>query len=296
MIKIRSGIIIEYFLCFLRFAAGIVLIILLIPSPALLQQEYSIVFSPTVGDQLTYIMYTSVKAEGKDFSGRDISLSLNASGDISFDVKRIVHDTLLMALTTPGINIEAISINGVQNHCLKTQENKSLQATFDQRGSLREIYNLDAINSDRFMNISLAQILHDYFPVLPGRPVSIGEIWIDNRDIIIPFGGINLDVSIETKYMLQNVIPTAQGDLALISLTYMVALSGSKNFGEWVAGFEGKGTGEGLLNFLIHRGCFQEFGADYQTEGVFIIKNEDQALGEWPFHLSIFSSAALTNE
>ena len=200
-----------------------------------------------------------------------------------------------MGLTTPGIQVEVQTHEGQQLHSLKTEANQALQATFDTRGKLQEIHNIEALNREKVMNISLVQILRDFFPVLPGKPVSIGDVWKDNRRTKIPFQEIDVEVFIETTYALQNVLPSAVGDVAVISMDYEVTLSGSKNLGEWSGSFEGKGTGGGLLNFLIQRGCFQEFEADHQTKAAFVIKKEGKTLTEWPFHLSVFASAILTN-
>lgn len=241
------------------------------------------------------MMNTSVQAQGKDFTGKDISLGVTTSGKISLDVKRKVHDRVFMGLTTPGIQVEVQTLEGQQLHFLRTKANMALQATFDTRGSVHEIHNLKALNREKVMNISLVHILRDYFPVLPEKPVSIGEIWIDNKRINIPFQDIDLEVLIETKYALQNVFPSTEGDVAIISIDYEVRLSGSKNLGELTGNFEGKGAGGGLLIFLIQWGCFQEFRADYQTEGALVIKKEGKPLMEWPFHLSIFASAIMTN-
>lgn len=295
MIKVfRISILLRH-LYSVRYPVWTTLFVLLIPTPGSFQQKFPLLFSPSVGDQLIYMLNTSVHAEGKDFSGKDLSLSLTASGKISLDVKRTVRDRVFIGMTTPGIHVEAQTPTGLQRSSLKTNQNMALQAAFDPRGSVREIHNLTALNRAKVMNISLVQILRDYFPVLPGRPVSIGEIWIDNKRINIPFQEIDLEVSIETKYTLQNVIPSVEGELAVISMDYEVRLSGSKNLGEWTGSFEGKGTGGGLLNFLIQRGCFQEFRADYQTEAALVIKKEGEAFMEWPFQLSVFASAVKMN-
>jgi hypothetical protein len=279
-----------------RYPVWSTLFILLIPSPTAFQQKYPLIFSPSVGDQLIYMLNTSVQAEGKDFSGKDLSLSLTASGSISLDVRRKVGDLVYAGLTSPGIQVEAQTLTGMQRTSLKTNKNAALQAMFDPRGSLHEIHNLKALSNDQFMNVSLVQILHDYFPVLPGKAVTIGESWIDSKHINIPFQEMDIDILIETTYVLQNVIPSAEGDVAVISMDYEVSLSGSKDLGEWTGSFEGKGVGGGLLNFLLQRRCFQEFQADYQTEASLVIKKEGEALTEWPFHLSVLASAIQTNE
>jgi hypothetical protein len=295
MNKVRRISILFHNLCFVHYRIWTSIFILLIPTSASAQQKFPLVFSPSIGDKLIYTMNTSVQAEGKDLSGMDISVGVTASGEISFDVKRKIPDRVFTGLTTPGIQVEVETLEGPQLYSLKTKANMALQAAFDPRGSLHEIHNLKAFNREKVMNISLVQILRDYFPVLPGKPVAIGEIWIDNKRINLPFQEIDLEILIETKYALQNVIPSAQGDVAVISMDYEVRLSGSKSLGEWTSSFEGKGAGGGLLNFLIQRGCFQEFWADYQTKAALVIKKEGKPLMEWPFHLSIFASAIMTN-
>jgi hypothetical protein len=260
-----------------------------------IQKKFPLVFSPSIGDRLIYTINTSIQAEGKDLLGKDLSFGVTASGEISFDVKRKVRDRVFTSLTTPGIQVEVQTLEGRQQYSLATQTDMALQASFDPRGTLYEIHNLKAINREKVMTVSISQILRDYFPVLPGKPVPIGDIWVDNKSIDIPFQEIEIEVLIETKYALQNVIPTAEGDMAVISMGYEVKLSGSKNLGEWTSNFEGKGEGGGLLNFLIPRGCFQEFRADYQTKGALVIKQNEKPLMEWPFHLSISASSLLTN-
>ncbi len=282
-------------LFFVHYRIWAIIFILLITNAFSAQEKFSLVFSPSTGDQLIYTINTSIQAEGKDLSGKDISLGVTASGEISFDVKRKVRDRVFTSLTTPGIQVEVQTLEERQQYSLSTQADMALQASFDPRGSLYEIHNLKAINREKVMNISISQILRDYFPVLPGKPVSIGDIWIDNKSFDIPFQEIDLEVQIETKYALQNVIPSAEGDVAVITMDYEVRLSGSKNLGEWTSNFEGKGEGGGLLNFLIPRGCFQEFRAEYQTKGALVIKQNEKPLLEWPFHLSISASALLKN-
>jgi hypothetical protein len=240
-------------------------------------------------------MNTSIQAEGKDLSGTDISLGVIASGRISLDVKRKVRDRVFMELTTPGIQVEVQTHEEQQLYSLKTKANMALQASFDLRGSVHEIHNLKALNIEKVMNISLVQLIRDYFPVLPGKPVSIGEIWIDNKSINIPFQEIDLEVLIETKYALQNVIPSAEGDVAVISMDYEVRLSGSKEWDGWTASFEGIGTGGGLLNYQLQRSCIQQFSAEYQTEAALVLRSGDGMFRKWPFHLEVSASLLLLN-
>lgn len=281
--------------CFVHLKTWACILFFLIPTFSSAQQKFRLVFSPPEGDELIYMMNTSVQAEGKDLMGTDISSGLSAAGNISLALKRKAGASLYMGLSTPGIQVEIQTLEGRQSHSLKTETNEALQATFDPRGRLHKIQNLEASNRQKVMNDSLFQILRDVFPVLPGKPVSIGDIWTDKRLVKIPFQKIDVEVFIETTYTLQNVIPSAVGDVAVISMNYEVTLSGLKNLGECSGSFEGKGTGSGLLNFLIQRGCIQEFRADHQTTATFIIQKEEKTLMEWPFYLSVSALAILTN-
>lgn len=267
----------------------------LFPALSSAQQEYRLFFSPPEGDNLIYMMNTSVQAEGKDLTGKDISPALTAVGSISLAMKRKAGTHVVMGLSTPEIQVEVRTPEGHQSRSLKTESDETLQATFDLRGRLHKIQNLEARNRQKVMNDSLFRILRDVFPVLPGTPVSIGDVWTEKRRVKIPYQEIDVDVFIETTYTLQNVVPSASGDVAVISMNYEVALSGSKNLGELSGRFEGKGTGGGLLNFIIQRGCIQEFRADHQTTATFIVQKEEETLMEWPFHFSFLASAVLTN-
>ena len=202
------------------------------------QQKYLLTFSPAVGGRLLYMLNTSVQVEGRDFTGKEISLGAMASGEISFDIKRTVNDLVFIGLTTPGIFVEAQTLEGPESYALKTKGDQAVQASFSQKGYVNEVHNLEALTRDRIWNISLAQILRDYLPGLPENSVSIGEAWRDTKLITIPYQGIDLEVSIERTYILQNVIPSIDGDVAFISIEYDVLLSGTKNLGEWMGRFE----------------------------------------------------------
>ncbi len=259
------------------------------------QQKYSLTFSPQVGDSLLYMLNTSVHVTGKDFNGKEVSLGASAAGEISFAIKRNIQDLVFMGLTTPGIHVTAQTLEGPQSYALRTNPDMAVQASFDHRGSAHQIHNLAALNRDRIWNISLAQILRDYLPVLPERPVSIGETWVDKKRLSIPYQGMELEVSIERQYILQNILLSTEGDEAFISVDYDVMLSGSKEWGEWTASFEGRGGGGGLLSYQIQRSCIREFSAEYQTEASLVLKSEDKLLRQWPFHLKVSASLMMLN-
>ncbi len=259
------------------------------------QLKYSLSFSPAVGDSLLYRLDTSVHVAGKDLRGSELSLGASAAGEISLAVKRNIQDLVLIGLTTPGIHVEAQTTEGQQRYTLKTIDNMAVQVAFDHLGCAHQIHNLAALNRDRIWNISLVQILRDYLPVLPERPVSIGEAWIDNKRLSIPYQGMSLDATIERHYVLQNILPSVEGDVAFITVDYEVSLSGSKEWGEWTASFEGKGTGEGFLNYHIRRSCIQAFNAEYQTEAALVLRTGDDVFRQWPFKMEVSASMQILN-
>jgi hypothetical protein len=171
----------------------------------------------------------------------------------------------------------------------------AVQASIDHRGAAHQIHNLAALNRDRIWNISLIQILRDYLPVLPDEAISIGETWADKKKLSIPYQGMTLDVSIERNYVLQNILPSPTGELAVISLDYTVTLSGSKEWDGWTASFEGTGTGGGLLNYQLQRSCIQQFSAEYQTEAALVLRSGDGMFRKWPFHLEVSAYLLLLN-
>lgn len=270
-----------------HFLFWIPIFIIFIPYSPAFQQKFSLVFSPPVGDNLIYMLDTSVQMKGEDIGGKEISLGATASGEISFSIKRVVNDLVFTGLTTPGIQVQAQTLEGPENYSIRTKIGMAVQATFDRRGRATEIHNLEALDRDKVWNISFAQILRDYLPELPRKAVSIGETWQDSKDTMIPYQGMDLEVSIRRAYILQNIIASPYGDVALISVEYEVFLAGEKIMGEWTGSFKGKGTGAGLLNFYIQRNCIQDFKAEYQTEASFSIKKDDKSYQDWPFHLDV---------
>lgn len=255
-------------------------------SPSL-QEKYSLCFSPAVGDVLLYMMDTSVHLKGKDLSGKEVQLGVTASGEISFDVKRVVGDLVYTALKTNGIVVDAQTIDGIESYTLKTKDGMAVRANLDQGGSVHEIYNLEALNRKRIWNISFDQILRSSLPTLPKTPVAIGETWCDSKQMTLPYQELDLKVSVERNYVLQNVLPSAHGEVALISVESEVLLSGSRNWGELTGRFEGKGIGQGLFNFYVQRGFIQEFKAEYKTDASLILEKGGTTYREWPFHLAV---------
>jgi hypothetical protein len=171
----------------------------------------------------------------------------------------------------------------------------ALQATFDSRGQLQTIHNLGALNRDRIWNISFTRILSDYLPSLPEKPVIPGGKWNDQRSFEVLFQGTQINVLLARRYSLQNIILSAHGSLAIVSLDYEVDLSGSQKWGKWTGSFTGKGSGSGMMNFNIQRGSIQEFRAEYQTEAVFILKKGNQSMMQRPFRLVVSTALVIMN-
>ena len=280
---------------FLKSSAAVILISMTVGNLSPSPQKIPLVFSPSVGEIFRYMLHVSYQAEGKDFFSRDISMEANASGELAFTVKRSIKNLVSMTVTTPGIRVETNSPEESQTYTLKTQDNRAVQAAFDNKGAVAQVHNLEALNRTKIWNISFGHILRDYLPTLPDSSVAPGDIWRGRRTAVIPFEEMDLEVSIERLYRLENILPSQAGDEAVISIIYQVDLSGIKSWENWSGGIEGKGKGEGTLLYNIQKSCIQRFSADYETAATLTIKNRDKILLEHPFHLTISVSLSRLN-
>jgi hypothetical protein len=271
----------------------IVLTIVVCLSGALPQQKFLLTFSPSVGDSFHYLLNSSFTAAGKDFHGKDITLEGSASGELLFTIKRNIPNLVAAAATTPGIRMETKQSGLSQDYILKTKDREAVRVSFNHQGGVTQVHNLGALNTKRIGAMSFDQIIREYLPTLPDKAAAIGETWSDSQTITIPFMDIELEVMLNRDYVLLSVMPTADGDVAVISITYLVKLSGSRNREDWTGGFEGQGTGEGSLLYNIRRSCIQQLNVEYGTEANLIIRRKDQPILKQPFRLSATASFML---
>ncbi len=263
--------------------------------PALTAAE-EISFSPRPGLRLTYHLASNVSAKGGNFAGQDLSFDALASGDIEFLIRQTTPERVFAALASPGIQVDLQTPSGPGHFVLKTKRGVSLQTVFDHRGNLEEATNTEALNTPAVMNFSIVQILRDYFPVLPGRPVSAGAAWDDQKRIVIPFQGMDLVIFLHCRSTLLEVQATGTGKVARISAEYSLELGGSKPLGATTGSFRGKGIGSGTLNFQVEEGYFNEYRLDYKIDAAFVIADQHAKLLELPFSLSVFASILLTEK
>jgi hypothetical protein len=267
-------------------------LVFLLPG-ALPQQKFPLRFSPTVGDIFRYQLNSSLVAAGKDFQGKDITLEGSASGELLFTIKRNIPNLVASAVTTPGIRIETKELELSQSFTLKTKDPEAVRVSFNHRGGVTQVHNLEALNTKRVGNLSLDQILHEYLPTLPDKAAVVGETWSDSQTISILFLEIDLEVLLNRDYLLLSVMPAEDGEVAVISITYAVKLSGSENWGDWTGDVEGQGTGTGLLLYNIRRSCIQQLNMEYGTEAALIVRKKDQPVLKQPFRLSVTASFIL---
>ncbi len=253
-------------------------------------------FSPRPGLRLTYHLASNVTAKGGNFAGQDLSFDALASGDIEFLIRQTTPERVFAALASPGIQVDLQTPSGPSHFVLMTRRGVSLQTVFDHRGNLEEAKNIEALNTPAVMNFSIVQILRDYFPLLPGRPVSAGGTWDDHKRIVIPFQGMDLVISLHSRSTLLEVQMTGTGKLARISAEYSVELGGSKPLGTATGSFRGKGIGSGILNFQVEEGYFSEYRLDYKIDAAFVMADQHAKLLELPFSLSVFASILLTEK
>jgi hypothetical protein len=254
------------------------------------QQKFPLTFSPTVGDNFHYQLDSSFEAAGKDFQGKDITLGGSASGELIFTIKRNIPNLVAAAVTTPGIRVETKNFEQSQDYTLKTKESEAVRVSFNHRGRVTQFHNLEALNAKRIGLMSFEQMLREYLPIFPDKAVAIGDTWSDSQTINILFMEIDLEILLNREYVLLNVMPAADGEVAVIDIKYNVRLSGSRNLGDWTGGFEGQGTGTGSCLYNIQRSYIQQLNVEYGTEADLIIRRKDQPVLKQPFQLSVAAS------
>ena len=259
--------------------------------------EFRLVFSPPDGSRLVYnINSTTNMMAQKDFLGRDISLDATAVGEINVFIKGLTPDSVLTSLTIPRIHIDVQHPDNWTQFDITTMETGPVQAVFSPWGRLKSIQNITSLNGQNKSNISLEQILRNFFPLYPREGLAIGESWVEHKRVVIPFQGIDLQVLIDETYFLDGVFPSFEGPIANISANYNVQLMGSKSFGDTVGTFEGQGSGTGILRVQIDGGYFTKFSINHHTIGSFVIRNGNTKLLDFPFDLTVTASTILTGK
>ncbi len=259
------------------------------------QEKVSLTFGPAPGTELVYTVGSLVNVDGKNLLGRDLALNADARGEIRLKALPGARDSVRADLTSPGIEVNARLPDRVVSQTLGTPDGEPLQVVFNRTGKVESIRNPEALGAESVFNISLPQILRDYFPAFPVHPIGPGEGWTESRRLSIPFQGLELGVDLEINYVLGDILPGADGRKALVSALYTVRVSGSQDLGETVGVFEGGGTGTGFVHFLIDRGWFTEYRLDFKADAAFVMKKGAERLLEWPFAFSVFAEVILLN-
>jgi len=266
-------------------------------APAVLagQDKISLRFGPAQGTTLDYSLSSVVNVDGKNFLGVNLALNADSRGEIRLFAKASARDTVRADLTSPGIDVNIRLPEKVISQKLGTTQGEPLEVVFNRTGRVESIRNPEVVGSGNPFNISIPQILRDYFPAFPVEPVSRGESWFETRRLTIPFQGLDLQVNLAITYTLDDILPTGDGRLALISAVYKVAVSGTKNLGDSEGIFEGEGAGAGTLQVHIDKGWFTEYRLDFKTDAAFVMKKGADRLAEFPFSFSAFAEVVLLN-
>lgn len=281
-------------------AAGLALA--LAAAPALLRSQepapadrITLRFGPAEGTRLTYTLSNVINVDGKNFLGTDLALNADARGEIALLAKPSPRDTVRADMTSPGIDVNIRLPEKVISQKIGATGGEPLDVVFNRTGKVESIRNPEALGGGNPFNVSIAQILRDYFPAFPAQPIGRGESWFETRRLTIPFQGLDLQVDLAVTYTLDDILPADDGRLALISAVYKVAVSGSKDLSGTQGVFEGEGAGAGSLQVHVDRGYFSEYRIDFKTDAAFVMKNGQDRLAEFPFSFSAFAEVVLLN-
>jgi hypothetical protein len=225
-------------------------------------------------------------SEGESFLGRSLSLNAEASGEIDFGIRQVSSESVWTELSSPGIRVSLQAVKEQNEFTLKSPPEAPVEVIFDRAGRIRGVKNLEALEQQNIMNFSILEVLRNYWPVFPDKPLAVGDSWPDHKRLVVPFQGMNLVIELEINFTLNDVLPGPDGRLALISTAYTVTLSGSREIEQFVGSFEGKGVGSGNVNFLMDEGYFTEYRLNYSLDGFMVMRQTQQKVMEWPFRLS----------
>jgi len=257
------------------------------------QDKVTLRFGPAEGSRLTYSLSSVVNVDGKNFLGKDLALNADSRGEIRLLAKPSSRDTVRADLTTPGIDVNVRLPDRVLSQKLGTTDGQALEVVFNRTGRVESIRNPEAVGSGNPFNVSIPQILRDYFPTFPVEPIGRGDSWNESRRLTIPFQQIDLQVNLAITYTLDDIVPADDGRLAVISAVYKVTVSGAKDLGDAQGVFEGEGAGAGSLQVHIEKGWFSEYRIDFKTDAAFVMKKGADRLVDFPFSFSAFAEVVL---
>jgi hypothetical protein len=270
-----------------------IIFILLISFVIFGSDKITLRYSPPLGDKISYSLESLIRSDSVNLMGSDASLGASAGGDLTLEIERITANNVYTSLTSTDLTVTLQSTASTRTIDLSTDQDKALKVVFNRTGKVDEISNLAALKTQNIMNFSLVQIIRNYFPTLPSKPIAVGESWTENRQMTIPFEGIQLDVLLVSRYTLDSVINAQAGSEASISVDYSVSLKGSKPFGKGSAVFEGKGKGTGYLHYLVNKGYFSEYRLNYEVDSTIKVKDTSKVLMQVPVRVTANASLTL---
>lgn len=257
------------------------------------EERFHLRFSPRPGQTLVYNLQARMDSKGEGFLGRNLTLSAQADGEIDVFIRQAAKDSVLAELSSPGIRIFLQTPGRQDEFTLKNPPDSPVQMTFDRTGRIRDIRNVETLEDQNPMNFSVLEVLRNYWPAFPDRPLSPGESWPDHKRIVVPFQGMNLTIDLEIRFTLNTVTPAAGARLALITADYTVSLAGDHRVEDFRGAFEGRGTGTGSLIFQFDNGYFSEYRLDYLIDGAMVVRKAESPVAEWPFRLNADASLLL---
>ncbi|MBN2135110.1 MAG: hypothetical protein JW737_05225 [Acidobacteria bacterium] len=254
------------------------------------QNKIKLRFSPAPGETLSYKVESLIKSDASNLFGNDMSMNASSSGDINLFVERLTANNIYTKLTSDDLLVTIQSPSNTSSFNLATVEGKAVNIVFNRTGKVDEIKNLNALKKQNLMNFSIIQVIRNYFPTFPDKPVGIGDSWSDNNRMSVPFQGMNVEVLLITTYTLDSIVNSQAGQEASVSVEYIVSLQGTRQFGQGRAELSGKGSGSGYLHFLVSKGYFTEYNISYEIEASVDVKSKDQTVLKIPVQLSATAS------
>lgn len=253
-------------------------------SPA--AQTHKLLFSPPAGATLVYSLTSRMSSEGRSFLGASLTLGAQAGGEIDLFIRQRSTDSVFVDLSSPGIRVAIQVLDQQNDFTLDTPADDPVKMVLDHACRVRSITNAEKLEERNPMNFSILDMLSNFLPALPDRPVAAGDTWQDRKRLEIPYQGMRLVIEVVATYALRDVSAAAVGELALVDTSYAVRLASSKELDSLAGAFEGQGAGSGNLSFLIDKGYFTDYRLEFSIDGAVVIRNGETKLADWPFTMT----------
>jgi hypothetical protein len=253
-------------------------------------------FAPPPGTVLTYDFECVVGSRASSLEGGNLPFQASARGDIRMNIRPSRPETCAVWFSSPGIEVTYQAGAEPETYAIEVPDAEPVRMVFSPTGRIMEVRNGAALEKSNRMNFSVVDMIGFCFPSLPGGPRSVGDSWVETRRIKMPFQGIGLGVGLRLTYTFDSLVPLAHGQLAVLSASPAVTISGSGETNGISATVAGNGAGTANLRLLADRNIIEEYRLETQIRGTVKVGSGATKLLELPLAMTLSFRLRLRGE